>query len=355
MKKRRSKSGNLSHHTGALGALEYLGSVNIPTTIELVQYNEEECLTEKLKKKGKLTNEIREGYVSWFQITGISDADYISKVCKDFDLHGFDIRELLSDSQIVKFVLYKEVTFALISAYFLNGKEELEHVQIAFILGDSFVVSFQESPVPLFKEIQTAIDENNITLRRKGADFLFYALLHAVNIFNNDFILHSEDKLWEIEDQLILQQENIDVLHILRKQREIHMHLKRYMASLKDEYENLLENSNGKVSAENVIYFENLEDKYRLTSNNIDSYVESVKSLLDLYYHNNAMRMNEIMKRLTLVATIFIPLTFLVGVWGMNFTHMPELKWKYGYLASWVIFVLIVLFIIYLMKKKKWF
>ena len=288
-------------------------------------------------------------------MTGISDVEYISKICRNFGLHGFDIRELLADSRVVKVVLYDEVTFALVSAYYLTEEEEIDDIQIALILGDNFVISFKESPIPIFKEVEKAIQDNNLLLRAKGADFLMYILLNTINSFNNDFVLQSEDNLWEIEDQLIVKKESVDILHTLRNQRKSHMLLKRFMSSLREEYENLLGNTNRKVKEENMIYFENLDDKFRTTVNNIESYEESIKSLLDLYYNNNAMRMNEIMKRLTLVATVFIPLTFLVGVWGMNFVNMPELSWKYGYIIAWGILIIIAMIIVLLMRKKRWF
>ena len=354
MKKRQRKKKEIQRSFKVLGTPEYMGNINIPTSVELLQYNDKDYLQQTLPPHDNLKSYIREEYTNWFKITGISDVEYISKICKSFGLHGFDIRELLSDAKVVKVVLYKEVTFALISGYFLNG-EEMEDMQIALILGDNFVISFKESPIPVFKDAEKAIAENNIVIRKKGADFLLYILLNAVNAFNNDFILKSEDNLLDIEDQLIAQQDTIDVLHILRSQRARHIQLKRFISALREEYENLLENSNGKVKEENIIYFENLDDKFRTTSSNVDYYEESVKSLIDLYYNNNSMRMNDIMKRLTLVATIFIPLTFLVGVWGMNFTHMPELSWKYGYLMSWSIFVIIVFVVVWLMKKNRWF
>ena len=164
----------------------------------------------------------------------------------------------------------------------------------------------------------------------------------------------SEDYLLEIEDQLIMQNETIDVLHTLSKERMTPIRIKRFMSSLREEFENLLENTNNIIKPENLIYFENLDDKFRTISSNIYSYEELVKSLIDLYYNNNEMKMNKIMKRLTVVATVFIPLTFLVGVWGMNFDIMPELKWKYGYLMSWGLFIIIAGLVVLLMKKKKW-
>lgn len=355
MRKHQHKKKVLHRSSKILGKPEYMGDVNIPTSVELIQYSETFFAQKTLNGHDDLKGYLRNDCVNWFKVTGISDVDYISKICKNFGLHSFDIRELLTDSGVVKVVLYNDVTFTLLSGYYLTEDGSVADVQVAFILGPNFVISFKESPILIFKEVDKAIADNNITVRQRGADFLLYLLMNAVNAFNNDFILRSEDNLWEIEDQLILRQETVDILHILRNQRKVHIQLKRLMSSLREEYENLLENSNGMVRKENMIYFENLDDKFRATSNNIENYEESVKSLLDLYYNNTGMRMNEIMKRLTLVATIFIPLTFLAGVWGMNFDEIPEYSFKYGYLMAWIVFIVIAVIVILLMKKKRWF
>lgn len=330
-------------------------SINIPTSVELFQYNVKECSRKTLLSHTDLRKHIVEDKVNWFQVTGISDVEYVSEICKSFGLHSFDIRDLLTEPHVVKFVLYDDVTFALVSGFHYTSEGELEDEQMAFILGDNFVISLKETEMPIFKDIEKIIVENNLTIRRKGADFLLYALLNAVNTMNNELILRSEEQLFTIEDQLIMQKETVDVLHFLHGKRITHMQLKRFMSSFREEHNNLLDNDNKLVKEENIIYFENLDDKLRTTSNNLDNFQESLLSLLDLYYNNNNLKMNEVMKRLTVVSTIFIPLTFLVGVWGMNFKFMPELEWEYGYIVAWGIFIAVVVVMSLLLRKKRWF
>lgn len=330
-------------------------SINIPTSVELFQYNVKECSRKTLLSHTDLRKHIVEDKVNWFQVTGISDVEYVSEICKSFGLHSFDIRDLLTEPHVVKFVLYDDVTFALVSGFHYTSEGELEDEQMAFILGDNFVISLKETEMPIFKDIEKIIVENNLTIRRKGADFLLYALLNAVNTMNNELILRSEEQLFTIEDQLIMQKETVDVLHFLHGKRITHMQLKRFMSSFREEHNNLLDNDNKLVKEENIIYFENLDDKLRTTSNNLDNFQESLLSLLDLYYNNNNLKMNEVMKRLTVVSTIFIPLTFLVGVWGMNFKFMPELEWEYGYIVAWGIFIAVVVIMSLLLRKKRWF
>lgn len=353
MRKRAKRRNRLVDVTKCKASAE--GNTEIFTSVELVQYNVQSWERKQLSLDADLKNYIVDDKVSWFQVTGINNVEYVSRICKSFGLHTFDVRDLLTDPHVVKLVLYDDVTFALVSGYHHNSDGELEDEQMAFILGKNFVVSFKETKMPVFKDVNKLIEENNLIVRRKTADYLFYMLLSTVNSMNNELILKSEEQLFKIEDQLIMQKETVDVLHFLHSQRIAHMQLKRFMSSFREEHNNLLDNDNKLVTEENLVYFENLDDKLRTTTNNLDNFQESLLSLLDLYYSNNNLKMNEVMKRLTVVSTIFIPLTFLVGVWGMNFKFMPELEWEYGYVVAWGIFIAVVVVMSLLLRKKRWF
>ena len=147
----------------------------------------------------------------------------------------------------------------------------------------------------------------------------------------------------------------MDILQFMHRCRVNYMHIKRTVIALREEYSNLLHNTNKLIKEENIVYFNDFDDRMRTTLSDLASFHESLTSLLDLYYNNNNLKMNEIIKRLTVVSTIFIPLTFMVGVWGMNFKFMPEIEWEYGYLFSWIVLVLIALFNYLWMRKQKWF
>lgn len=351
MRKRAKRRNRLVY--SLLDNHQHVTTKNRDTSVELIQYDKDAASRTKLDSHTDIRREIDPTKVNWFKVTGIADVEYVSAVCKNFGLHSFDVRDLLTEPHIVKVVLYDDVTFALVSGYHYSADGELEDEQMAFILGDNFVISFKETDLPVFRDVEKLIADNNLTLRRKGADFLLYTLLSTVNTMNNEMILKSEDQLFQIEDQLIMQNETIDVLHFLHAKRITHMQLKRFMSSFREEYINFFNNDNDLIKSENLVYFENLDDKLRTTSNNLDNFQESLLSLLDLYYNNNNnLKMNEIMKRLTVVSTIFIPLTFLVGVWGMNFEVMPELSWKYGYLVAWGIFIFVVIIVSIFLRKK---
>lgn len=357
MKKRTlKKTKNKPRDNNILTKPIYLGDKNIPMSIELLQYDALRMEVKNMTLQSSIKENIDNSKVNWFKISGISDATQVNRICREFGLHGFDVKDLLADQQVVKIVAYDDVTFVLMSSFYLEPNiTGLDDMQIAFIFGNNFIVSFQEALIPVFEEVKQDIEENNGLIRQKGTDFLLYILLNAVNLSNINTIMGIEDYLAEIEDQLIVRKDSIDILQFLHRCRVDYMHIKRSVISLREEYANLLHNTNKLISAENIVYFNDFDDRMRTMLGDLASFHESLTSLLDLYYNNNNLKMNEIIKRLTIVSTIFIPLTFMVGVWGMNFKYMPETEWKYGYIFSWLALGVVAIFTYLWMRKQKWF
>lgn len=357
MKKRTlKKTKNKPRDNNILTKPIYLGDKDIPMSIELLQYDALRMEVKNMTLQSSIKENIDNSKVNWFKISGISDATQVNRICREFGLHGFDVKDLLADQQVVKIVAYDDVTFVLMSSFYLEPNiTGLDDMQIAFIFGNNFIVSFQEALIAVFEEVKQDIEENNGLIRQKGTDFLLYILLNAVNLSNINTIMGIEDYLAEIEDQLIVRKDSIDILQFLHRCRVDYMHIKRSVISLREEYANLLHNTNKLISAENIVYFNDFDDRMRTMLGDLASFHESLTSLLDLYYNNNNLKMNEIIKRLTIVSTIFIPLTFMVGVWGMNFKYMPETEWKYGYIFSWLALGVVAISTYLWMRKQKWF
>ncbi|WP_029904417.1 magnesium/cobalt transporter CorA [Prevotella sp. 10(H)] len=358
MNKRTSRKSKkqTSPHRYLLTKPTYLGDKDIPMSIELMQYDVSKAEVKELQLQTSLKDSIDKTKVNWFRVTGISDAATVNRICREFDLHGFDVKDLLSDQQVVKVLAYDNVTYILMSAFYQEKENaETDDIQIAFILGENFVVSFQEALLPVFDEVKQDIEENNGLIRQKGADFLLYILLCAVNLSNVNLVMTVEDRLVEIEDQLIEKKNSGNILQFMHKCRVNNTHIKRSVMSLREEYNNLLNNTNKLIKDENIVYFNDFDDRMRITLSDLGSLHETLASLLDLYYNNNNLKLNEIIKRLTIVSTMFIPLTFLVGVWGMNFKFMPETDWEYGYLFSWIAMAIVALGTYIWMRKQKWF
>ena len=334
--------------------LSYQGPFNIPTTVELIRYNQQQLITKIIHSDQQMQDEIMSGSVSWFKVTGFSDVAYISNICKTFGIHRFDIRDLFSNLQVTKIVTYENVTFTMMTGCFIeNGQLGTE--QIAFILGKGYIISFQEAPSPIFDDVILAMKESRAQIREKGADYLLYILSNGIHSLFIDAIARINNELDDMEDRLIeLELTDRSIMRFFRKKRTDYALIRRSIVPIREEFDNLLRNSNRIIDDDSIVYFNDFDDRLRTTLEELELLNESIGSLMDLYFNNNNLKMNDIIKRLTIVSTIFIPLTFMVGVWGMNFEIVPEFKWKYGYLFSWGVLISIAVIAILFLKKKKW-
>lgn len=339
-----------------LETLAYLGDNNIATSIQLIQYNEKQFGMKTLPNTDDIRKDQNSDFINWFKITGISDAQLIFKICKSFGVQRFDVKDLLSGRHITKVIPYEKSTFILMSAPYINKEGELELIQIAFILTKNSVISFQERESPIFDDVIEAIKSSRVQIKEKGVDYLLYILLNCAHSLYGDTTLKIAVKINDVEDLLIDHDaQDIDVMKFIQSKKKDYSSLKRIISPMREEYPNLLHNTNHLIAQENMMFFNDFDDKLRIASEDLEALHEIIISLTDLYFNNNNMRMNHIIKKLTVVSTIFIPLTFMVGVLGMNFDIMPELRWKYGYVYAWAILFLIVVVAVLYLKKKKWF
>lgn len=338
-----------------LETLSYLGEVQLPTSIELIQYNSKQTTTKSIAPTEKLKDLIKGDYINWFKITGISDAQVIFNICKSFGIPRFDVKDLLSGRHVTKVITYEHNTFILMSGCYTTESNELDLDHIAFILGDNYVVSLQENGTPIFADVQEAIKNSKVQIREKGADYLLYILLNCVQSLFNDTALKLVTKIDDMEDKLIENDtKGIDIMRFIRIRKNDYSLLKQAVSAMREEYSNLLHNDNRLIKRENKIYFNDFDDRLRTSSDDLDIFHESINSLSNLYFNNNNLKMNNVITKLTVVSTIFIPLTFMVGVWGMNFDYMPELRWRFGYIIAWGTMILIVIIALLFLKKKKW-
>ncbi|MDH6355233.1 magnesium transporter [Dysgonomonas sp. PH5-45] len=334
----------------------YGGNFDIPTTVRLIQYDKLQVTVKDVLPDTRLYDCLKPGTVSWFKVVGFTDIKRISAICKELGVERFDVRNMFSGQRMTRVVAYPETTLMFISDAYVNEDKMLETEQLVLVLGKGFVITFQESGNPLFDEVEQAIGGAQVQLREKAADYLLYILLNSIYAQIDGAIYQFIDRLSDLEDLLIDKADtDINVMGIIRNGKANYMSMRRIISPMREEYVNLLHNSNNLISVESLIYFNDFDDKLRASLGDLDIYSESLRSLQDLYYNNNNQRMNDIIKRLTIVSSIFIPLTFLVGVWGMNFDVMPELNWQYGYLFAWGVMALVTVVAIWLLKRKGWF
>src|SRR5690554_1716744 len=300
---------------------------------------------------------------TWIQIQGLHDITQLRKVMDYFELHPLVQEDIVSINQRPKVEPYGEVIFVvgrMITARQEGDATELKSEQVSLVLGKNFVLSFQESDDPLFDPVIRRMLVANTRLRRHSIDFLTYALLD--NLVDHyftalDFI---NETIESMEERVLDQPDPSDLQSIHALRRDL-IFFRKSVWSLRDGINSLIRDDSPLISPEIKVYLRDVYDHLVQVIDSVESQRELVFSLYDMYMSSLSSRMNEVMKVLTVISTLFIPLTFIVGVYGMNFNpetsvwNMPELNWAFGYPAAWGLMLVIVASMLVYFKRKGWF
>ena len=300
---------------------------------------------------------------TWIQIQGLHDITQLRKVMGYFELHPLVQEDIVSINQRPKVEPYGDVIFIvgrMITEREQNGVTDLKSEQVSLVLGKNFVLSFQESDDLLFEPVIRRLQVPNTRLRRHSIDFLTYALLD--NLVDHyftalDFI---NETIESMEERVLDQPDPADLQSIHALRRDL-IFFRKSVWSLRDGINSLIRDDSPLISSEIKVYLRDVYDHLVQVIDSVESQRELVFSLYDMYMSSLSSRMNEVMKVLTVISTLFIPLTFIVGVYGMNFNpetsawNMPELNWAFGYPAAWSLMLIITASMLYYFKRKGWF
>jgi magnesium transporter len=336
------------------GSLTYIGpNREVASKITLYKYDEfdfeeKEVLFDATPFKPEKSK------VLWLNVDGIHDVQAIDDFGKQFNLHSLTVEDILNSEQRPKVELGEEYLFVVLKMLHYNNLEDkIEDEQVSFILGLDYVLSFQEKQGDTFDSIRARLRAGKGKIRRKGADYLLYALMDTV--VDNYYIILEKlgDKLERIEDKLLItaNEKSLRELYTLKKEILI---IRRSIWPLREVLIKMEREETSLIEEGTRIFIRDIYDHAIQVIDTIESYRDMLASMLDLYQSTLSNRINSVMKVLTIISTIFIPLTFIVGVYGMNFHFMPELEWKYGYLMVWIIMLLIAGIMIMYIRKKKW-
>jgi len=286
----------------------------------------------------------------------MTDSDKIIELVESFKLSIVDAKRILTTQYIMSVEEYDENLLIIMPAvYHSDGQTKTE--QVVFIMGKNYIITIQESNHPFFDHVYSEIKNTQyLKFSNRKSDFMLASMINEIINSYGDEVVRLEDDLEELEDQLldVKQIQNMLISSIQEKRREM-IHLRKSLFPFKSELAKLLRVDTELINNQENPYFKEIYDQSIYILQNLEYCREILSSLIDLYLNNNDLKMNIVMKQLTVVATIFIPLTFLAGVWGMNFKFMPELGFKYGYLIAWIMMICIGVVIWFYMKRKKWF
>jgi magnesium transporter len=297
----------------------------------------------------------KDDHINWLNIVGLHEEAVIEQIGTHFNVNKLSLEDILSVGQRPKVDEFDTYVYLVLKMLSYNEKnEQIEEEQVSFLLFSNTVITFQERPGDVFDYIRKRLEAGKGTIRKKGADYLLYALLDAIVDHYFAILEKYGDKLYEIELQLLENPERqiLETIHSLRKET---VHLRRSIYPLRELVSKLEKSEHPFIQQSTKLFVRDLYDHTIQVIETVEIFRDSALGLSDLYMNSLSNKMNNVMKTLTIIATIFIPLTFVVGVYGMNFDYMPELKYRWAYPAVLVFMTLISLGMIVYFRRKKYF
>jgi magnesium transporter len=293
--------------------------------------------------------------VSWINVSGVHDTQCIARLGNLFRLHPLLLEDLMHTGQRPKIEEYDQNLFIVLKMLTYEPKNSsIQEEQVSLVLGGSWVLSFQEREGDVFEFVRDRILRTKGKIRRMGSDYLAYALVDAVVDHYFGVLEQIVDKIEDLQDQ-VLERPQPEVLHIVHETKQELIFVRHAIWPLREALNQVVHDEFDQISEQVVVYFRDVLDHTRQVLDVLESYRDMLSGTLDIYLSSLSHQMNQVMKVLTVIATLFIPLTFLVGIYGMNFEHMPELSWRYGYLAIWVLMVVLAGAMLYAFKRRGWF
>jgi magnesium transporter len=327
-----------------------------PSRIILIDYDEDNAIRKVDITPNACAPYIGTNTVSWMDIQGLGSETVLKQVGEIFNLHPLLLEDVVNVPQRPKLEDYNNQLLVISQMVRLKEDESgFDTEQVSFVLGKRYLLSFQEEELQdCFEIVRDRIRTSQGRVRKSGADYLTYLLLDTIIDGYFPVVEHYEDRIEALEDAIISNPDRETMQEIYDVRREL-LALRRLIWPMRNVLHLLMRDHHGIVSDEVQIYFRDSYDHVIQILEIIEAYRELAASLMDVYMSTMGNKLNEIMKFLTVISTIFIPLTFIVGVYGMNFENMPELKGEWSYFIVWLIMLAVAGGLIFYFWRKGWF
>lgn len=294
--------------------------------------------------------------VTWINFDGVHEVSLVKALGSQFGLHPLLLEDIVNTHQRPKledFGDYLYIVLRMLSLRDEDGELVLENEQISIVLGSRMVLTFQERSGDVFDPVRKRIRDNRGSIRRSGADHLAYSIIDVVvdNYFG--ILERLGDEMEELDDQL-MENPRLEALHKVQRLKRMMITIRRSVWPLRDVINGVLRGDVKLFKKPTLVFMRDVYDHTIRAVDMTETFREMLAGMHDLYLAQVSNRMNEVMKVLTVIATIFIPLTFIAGVYGMNFDNMPELHWRYGYWYVWVVMLFAGILLLALFRRKHW-
>ncbi len=346
-----------SHKKAGLppGTLVHVGEKKMEDVrIRRIQYNESELQEMEIPSFEMLGEGSSEKYITWINIDGLHDVPLMEKLKAHFNINALVMEDILHTGQRPAFTEMENGLCLILKMIYWNRElSEIKSEQVSLILQKHNVITFQESVGDVFEPIRDRLRKSHGKIRKLNADYMAYTLIDTV--VDNYFIALESvgDEMERLEEEITTnpKQPILQSLHEIKKQLMI---IRRAVSPLRDHISNLERSESHWIQKSTKPYLRDVYDHIIQIMDRVDVMRDLSASLFDLYLSTLGHKTNEVMKVLTIIATIFIPLTFIAGIYGMNFEWMPELSFKWGYFIVWGIMIIIGLWMLFFFRRKKW-
>lgn len=350
---RKKKTRRVSGKTGLPpGTLVHIGeTLTEAVTLHITEYNAEQVKRTKIDQPDQL-DLADSRFKKWIEVQGLHETPVIENIGNKLGINLLTLEDILNTEHRPKFEMQDSMLFLTLKAFSLK-ENEIEVEQVSFVLGPNFVATFQESNKPWFDAVQTRMQNPSGKIRQLGSDYLLYAL---TDVIVDQYYSVGEtigDRLEEIDD-LIYENPTQELQEKNRLIKKEIISLRKYLLPALEAVSKLIRHKPDPITKETLRFFDDVNDHLVQIIDDVDTYRDISSELNDNYLSNLSYKMNQIIKLLTIISTIFIPLTFIAGVYGMNFHFIPELEWKYGYFSVIAAMVVLVSSMLIYFRRKRW-
>jgi magnesium transporter len=337
------------------GTLVHVGEVlAAETRISIVDYTHDSSSEQVATTMDEITRYRDTDSVTWVNVEGLVNVDLIDAIGQEFEIHPLVLEDILNTHQRPKFEEYDDYLFLVFKVmYPADDGVSINYEQVSLLILNDYVFTFKEKQDAIFDSIKEHLRKPKTRLRNRGADYLAYTILDAVvdeYLALQDYL----DTIIESVEEDIADGPDATTLANIQRIRHDLIFMRRSSAPLRELLNGILRSESLLISDATLIFYRDVYDHVLRVTDAFDTYRDMISSLLEIYNTTISNRINEVMKVLTVFATIFIPLTFVVGIYGMNFEYMPELKWKWSYPVLWCVMILVPVLLLSFFRKKKW-
>lgn len=322
--------------------------------LTLIEYGKDFSEKKELKKIEEAFDRKGKDTIKWVNIEGLHDISIIEKIGKEFKLHPLMLEDILNISQRPKMDDYEDyILIVLKMIYYNDKKKEIVTEQVSLVLVEQYVFSFQEFEGDVFDEVRQRILTGKGNVRKQGPDYLVYALIDAI-VDSYFFILEQIGDCSEDIEQQLMEEPKKEVLQAIYNLKREMIYLNSSIWPLREVVGNLTRTDSVIIKESTRLYLRDVYDHILQVVDIMQSYRDIMTGMLDTYLSSISNKTNDVMKILTIFSSMFIPLTFLAGIYGMNFKYFPELELPWAYPAFWIVTLAIIALMLGYFRRKKW-